>query len=222
VHESDSFIHEVTEEVRRDRFYAFLRRRGWLIGAVLVLIVGGAGANEWRKARAQAEAEAAGDALRAAYLEADPAARAEKLATVAGADPSAAVVAELARAGSLLDAGDRTGAGEVLGALAAGDTPEPYRGLAALQRVMVLGTEMDRSERLATLDPLTTIGAPFRSLALEQRALVHIEAGETDAAVADLEAALATPGAPEGLSGRVRQLLAAVGGMSVGAADADG
>ena len=37
----DSFIDEVTEEVRRDRLFAIFRKYGW-IGAVLVaLIVGG-------------------------------------------------------------------------------------------------------------------------------------------------------------------------------------
>jgi hypothetical protein len=223
VHESDSFIHEVTEAVRQDRFYAFLRRWGWLIGAVLLLIVGGAAAHEWRKARARTAAEAAGDALRTAYAEADPAQRAERLAELAAAEPSTAAVAELARAGSLLEAGDRAGAAAVLGALAEGDTPEPYRALAALQRVMVLGPEMDRSERLATLELLTADGAPFRPLALEQRALVHLEAGDRPAAIADLEAALATPGVPEALAGRARQLLVAAGaGVPADATAADG
>jgi hypothetical protein len=223
VHESDSFIHEVSEEVRRDRFYAFLKRRGWLIGAVLLLAVGGAAANEWRKARQQAAAEAAGEALRAAYAEPDPAARAALLAELAASAPNIAVIAELARAGSLLEAGDRSGSAEVLGALAAGATPEPYRALAALQRVMVLGAAMDRSERLASLDLLAAEGAPFRPLALEQRALAHLEAGDKAAAVADLEAALATPGVPEALAGRARQLLAAAGGgQSSDAAGADG
>ena len=66
VHESDSFISEVSEEVRRDRLYAALRRYGWLIAAAGLLIVGGAAVNAWRKARQRAQAEAAGDAMRAA------------------------------------------------------------------------------------------------------------------------------------------------------------
>jgi hypothetical protein len=223
VHESDSFIHEVSEEVRRDRFYAFLRRWGWLIGALLLLVIAAAAANEWRKARAQAGAEAAGEALRAAFAEADPAARAALLAELAAREPEVAVVAELARAGALAEAGDRSGASEVLGALAGGTAPDPYRGLAALQRVMLLGPEMDRSERFATLDLLAADGAPFRPLALEQRALAHLEAGDRTAAIADLEAALATPGVPEALVGRARQLLAAAGGEApADAAGADG
>ncbi|WP_159075214.1 hypothetical protein [Celeribacter baekdonensis] len=44
--QTDSFIDEVTEEVRRDKFYAFLRRFGWIgILAVCVLVGGRRGMN---------------------------------------------------------------------------------------------------------------------------------------------------------------------------------
>jgi hypothetical protein len=212
VSESDSFIHEVSEEVRRDRLYAFLRRWGWLIGAAILLAVGGAGANEWRKAREAAAAEAAGDALRAALSEADPAARAERLGALA-AEGAGMPVARLAEAGSLAAAGDRDGAAAVLAALAGdGSAGELYQALAALQRVMVLGSAMEASERAATLETLTAPGAPFRPLALEQRALMRLEAGDKAGALADLEAALNEPGAPEGLTARARQLIVAAGG----------
>ena len=64
--DTDSFIEEVSEEVRRERLYGYLKRYGW-IGVVLVLgLVGGAAYNEWRKAQAQSAAQAAGDTLIAA------------------------------------------------------------------------------------------------------------------------------------------------------------
>ena len=59
----DSFIDEVTEEVRRDRLFAAFRKYGW-VGVLIVLgIVGGAGWNEWTKAQALARAQAFGDAV---------------------------------------------------------------------------------------------------------------------------------------------------------------
>ncbi|KKK62940.1 hypothetical protein LCGC14_2999320, partial [marine sediment metagenome] len=67
---TDSFIDEVTEEVRRERLFGFLRRYGWIAVLAVVLIVGGAAYNEWRNASERAEAQAFGDALLAA-LEAD-------------------------------------------------------------------------------------------------------------------------------------------------------
>jgi hypothetical protein len=207
LHDSDSFISEVTEEVRRDRFYAFLRRWGWLIAAILVIIVGGAAANEWRKYRAETAARATGDALRAAFAEQEPVTRAERLAALA-AEGQAGALARLAQAGSLAQAGDTEAAGEVLSAL----STEAYRALAALQRVMLMGADLDASERLATLQGLTAPGAPFRPIALEQRALVHLELGDREAAIADLEAVLETPGASEGSLARARQLIVAAGG----------
>ncbi|MCB1371630.1 MAG: hypothetical protein KDJ83_12130 [Rhodobacteraceae bacterium] len=213
MHESDSFIHEVSEEVRRDRFYAFLRRWGWLIGAVLVLIIGGAAVHEWRKARMQAAAEAAGDAMRAAYLETDPAERAGRLGEIAVEIPEAAVLARFAEAGSRIEAGERDAAAALLAELSTdGGVSDLYRQLAALQRVMLLGADLDASERLAALEMLTGAEAPFRPLALEQRALARIDAGDAEAAQSDLQAILDDPAAPEQVRARARQLIVATGG----------
>lgn len=209
----DSFIHEVSEEVRRDRFYAFLRRWGWLIGAALLLVVGGAGYNEWRKQNAEQEARAAGDALRSALLEEDAAARSDALGVVSQEIGTAAVIARLAQAASLAEAGDPEAAASLLAEIAAdGGTGPIYRDLASLQRVMLLGDALEPSERLAALEGLSAAGAPFRPLALEQRALVHLETGDTEAALVDLEAALSDPASPQGQADRLRQLIVASGG----------
>jgi hypothetical protein len=213
VHDSDSFISEVSEAVRRDRLTATLRRYRWLIAAAVLLIVGGAAFNEWHKLREARHAATAGDAMRAALDGDDAAARAAALAEFAAATPRAAVAARLAQAGSLRESGDAEAAAAVLAELAGdGDVPELYRALAALQRVMVLGPAMDASERQATLETLLAPGAPFRPLALEQRALMRLEAGDKPGAIADLEALLAEPGATEALQGRARQLIVAAGG----------
>jgi hypothetical protein len=211
VSESDSFIHEVSEEVRRERFSQFLRRYGWLIALVVLAIVGGAALNEWRKARNNAAAEAAGEALRAALVIEDPADRALALGSLG--EGQGGPVARIAEAGALNATGDTAGAGTVLAAVASDpEAPSPLRALASLQRVMVLGSEMPASERLATLEGLAADGAPFRPLALEQRALAHVDSGDTDAALADLEAIRALADAPEALRGRVEQLIVALGG----------
>ena len=142
MHESDSFISEVSEAVRRDRVAATVRRYGWLVAAIIALIVGGAAFNEWRKLRDASAAAAAGDAMRAVMAEGDATARAGKLAEFAAANPPAAVVARLAQAGSLV-ASDPDAAAAVLAQVADdGSAPELYRSLAALQRVMLLGLSL--------------------------------------------------------------------------------
>ena len=52
----------------------------------------------------------------------------------------------------------------------------------------------------------------FRPLALEQRALMHLDAGDKAAAIADLQAVLDEPTASEALRGRARQMIIAAGG----------
>ncbi|MGR3466542.1 MAG: hypothetical protein ACU0CI_01575, partial [Shimia sp.] len=64
--ETDSFIAEVDEEVRRDRMMGYLRRYGWIAVLLILIIVGGTAYNEWSKARSEASAQATGDALTAA------------------------------------------------------------------------------------------------------------------------------------------------------------
>ena len=62
----ESFIDEVTEEVRRDKLYAAFRKYGW-IGVLIVLgVVGGTAWTEWRKSSAETAAMAFGDAVMAA------------------------------------------------------------------------------------------------------------------------------------------------------------
>ena len=53
--ESESFINEVTEEVRRDRLFRLARRYGWIAVVAVLVIVGAAAVNEWRKAQADKE-----------------------------------------------------------------------------------------------------------------------------------------------------------------------
>ena len=58
--DSDSFIDEVTEEVRRDRLFLLLRRWGWIGALLIVVVVGGAAWNEYRKAQEMARAHPQG------------------------------------------------------------------------------------------------------------------------------------------------------------------
>ena len=79
---TDSFIDEVNEEVRRDKLYGYLRRYGWIAVLVILVIVGGAAFNEYRKSQAEAKAQALGDAMLAALSNDEPTDRAAALAEV--------------------------------------------------------------------------------------------------------------------------------------------
>ncbi|WP_412508973.1 hypothetical protein [Roseovarius sp. SYSU LYC5161] len=210
--DSDSFINEVTEEVRRDQLFQYLRRYGWIAVAVVLVLVGGTAFNEWRKAEARAEAQARGDAMLAAIRQNAPGARAEALT---GLDPEGASVAvsKMLAAAELQQAGDAQGAVAAFDAVVTTEAvPAIYRDLAALKGAMVGAGVRDVETRRATLSELAQPGAPFRLNAQEQLALIAVEQGETDAAIAQFRAIAVDAEATQGLRQRAVQMIVALGG----------
>ena len=193
--QNDSFIDEVSDELRRDRLYATFRRWAWL-GAVLVaLIVGGAAWNEWRKARDAAAAQARGEAILAAEGEGGA------LAALAAADAAGGVPALL------------SGDAEALAALASDPGADPaYRDLAQLRLAVDPDAPLAEEDRLSRLAAIAAPGAPYRVLAEEQIALIEARAGRKEDAAARLAALLEDPEAGAGLRRRAEQLVIALGG----------
>ncbi len=203
--ESDSFIDEVTEEVRRDRLFALMRRYGWIGILGVVLIVSGAAWVEWQKARASARAEAFGDAVLSA-MEAED--RVTALAAVPADGAQKAVL-------DLLIASERGNDAEALASLKAigADTalPTSLRALAELKAVMAAGAAIPAAERDAALEKLAQPGAPFRQLAMEQQVLALLDAGAVDQAITLAQQLLLEPELTAGLQQRVTQLIVALG-----------
>jgi len=211
----ESFIEEVTEEVRRDRLFATFRKYGWIAILLVLGIVGGAAYTEWQKATHAAEAKAFGDSVLTALDENTPEARRAALANVAAANgnPDRLVIQRLLLASDPV--GDKAGTLAALDAVANdAAVPQMYRDLAVLRRVIVAGAEMDISARRAALDPLAIPGRAFRTLALEQLAYLSAEAGETEAAITQLRALSSDQEAPEGLRRRAGQMIEALGGKT--------
>lgn len=212
--QQDSFINEVSEEVRRDRLYALMRRYGWIAVLLVVLLVGGAAWFEYRKASREAAAQATGDALLAALSEETPEARLAAIeAAGPGAGPEQAAVIGLLQAAAAEEAGDAEAAAAALDRVAEMEgVPSLYRDLAVLKRVITGAGSLDAGDRKSRLQPLMQPGNPFRLLALEQSALAEIGAGETDAAISTLEGIVADQEATEDLRQRARRLIVALGG----------
>ncbi|MEI4470741.1 hypothetical protein [Frigidibacter sp. MR17.24] len=210
---SDSFIDEVTEEVRRDRLFALFRRWGWLGILLIVLIVGGAAAWEWRRSAQETEARAFGDAVMAAMQAETPAARAAALAALPEGSPERDAVRGLLSGAAAAQAGDRAAALATYDRVAAqGDIPATLSQLALLKRVLLAnGDEMSAADRGAALQRLVAPGAPYRLLAQERQALDMVAAGDTDGAVGALRALLEEDGVTAGLRRRVTQLMVTLG-----------
>ncbi len=210
----DSFINEVTEEVRRDRLFALMRKYGWIAILLIVLLVGGAAVNEWRKASARAEAQAAGNALITALRSETAEDRAAALAAIETSDdPGKRAVIGLLQSAAAFENGDDEKAGAALDAIS-GDTdiPQVYRDLATLKRVMTAGSALAPEDRISRLQTIMQPGNPFRLLAIEQRAFAEVELGQTDAAIETLKGILADAERTEDLRRRAQQLIVALGG----------
>lgn len=216
--DSDSFIREVSEEVRRDRAFGLWKRFGpfVIIGLVAVILVA-AGDAFW-SARQRSAAREAGGKLLVAGSQVDAAARARALETAA-ADMSEgpAAVARIAGAGALAEAGDLAGAARLYdqAVLDGGLNPalEEFAVLrAAMARIEVEGPEAAS----VALAPLTEEGRPFRLLALEALGVAKLKSGDAAGAIQAFDRALSDPAATEGLTARLEQFKAAARGVGDG------
>ena len=211
--DTDSFIDEVTEEVRRDRLYGYLRRYGWIAALAILGVVGGAAYNEYSRAQEQAKAEALGDAMLAALAENDESARARSLEGVSAETEQGAAVLAFLTSGALAGAGDTDQAAVSLQAVASNaDVPLIYRQVATFKSLLLQGDGLDAEARRAGFEALAVPGVPLRLLAEEQLALLDIEAGDSEAAIARYQNISDDSEATAGLQRRALQAMVALGG----------
>ena len=209
----DSFITEVTDEVRRDKLFSLFKRYGWIALLLVVLIVGGAALNEWRKSQARADAEAFGDSMLAALENDDSAAQAESLAALSELkDGRQLAVSALLEANARRDGGDSEAAVILLESVSVdADLPQIYRDVAALKSV-IASKGIDPEARFVAVKQLVQPGNPLRLLALEQQAFAEIELGRIDNAIETLQGIIADAERTEDLRRRASQLIVALGG----------
>jgi hypothetical protein len=206
----DSFIEEVTEEVRRDRLFRLFRKYGW-IGVVAILgLVGGTAWTEWSKAREASRAQAFGDALIDALDQGTPEERREALAAVPSEAQQTAILNLILASDPDEDKAATLAALEKV-ANDASLSPA-YRDLAVLRRVLVAGTDLPIADRQAALDGIAVAGRPYRVLAEEQLAYLLIEDGKPDDAITALSALMQDQEASGALRARLGQMITALGG----------
>ncbi len=211
--DTDSFIEEVTEEVRRDRLYALLRRYGWIAILVILLIVGGAAYSEFRKAQARNAAEDLGDAMLAALEQNESADRAQALSDIAASTPSAQAVVDFLAAAALAEAEDPDAAAAALARVAQnGDLPLIYRQIARFKTLGLQAGTLGIEDRRAGYEALAQPGVALRPLAEEQLALLEVESGNTEAAIGRLNALINDSEVTPDLQQRAVQVIVALGG----------
>ncbi|MFT7390043.1 MAG: hypothetical protein ACI9ZH_000259 [Paracoccaceae bacterium] len=211
--DSDGFIHEVTEELRRDRMLKLWRTFAPAVIGGVVAIVAATAIMEWHKVQNRAAAEEAGAMLWSAAQAGDDGARAAKFAAAAGAlSDGPALVARLSEASAAAQGGDKAAAEAALAAVADAPGASPlYRDLAGFRAVLLALPGLSPEARADAVGPYLADGAPFRLLALEQRAMARLEAGNIEGARTDVDAALSDPMASAELRRRLTFLMELLG-----------
>ena len=203
--DTDSFIDEVTEEVRRDRLFGYFRRYGWIAAVVILGLVGGTAYNEWSKSTAAQVAQARGDALLDALDMDDDTASIAALSEIATNEGGDVVASFLAAAA------DQSQAANLLGAISANtDHPEYIRDLARL-KLATTPDAVSQDAAVLILTDLSAAGGLYRNAATEMLVAIELERGNVDAAVTLLQAHIQDAQATQEQIQRMGELIVALG-----------
>ena len=182
--DTDSFLQEVSEELRRDRLYRNIRKYGWIAILLVIVIVGAATYREYLKSQAETEAELFGTSIIDALNEKNVADRISKLQKInAPGENAKAIVAMLLSAeaiGNEPTTLEMNGLKDVAESLS---IDAHYRDLLNFKILLGSAEIMNVEERVKAYDTLSEPGNPYRLLAEEQMALIELELGNTDNAV---------------------------------------
>ena len=210
--DTDSFLQEVSEELRRDRLYRNIRKYGWIAILLVIVIVGAATYREYLKSQAETEAELFGTSIIDALNERNAADRISKLQKInAPGENAKAVVAMLLSAESI---GNETASLEMNNlsdAIEVSSIDPHYRDLLNFKTLLKSSEIMNLDERMKAFKALSKPGNPFRLLAEEQMALIELELGNTDNAIEKISQILLDSELTAGLRNRATQMLIALG-----------
>lgn len=210
--DTDSFIDEVSEEIRREKLFKTFRKYGWIGVALVVLVVGGTGYREYSRAAEKTASETFGSSVLEALQENDPSARVAQLDTITVPNASGGAMIAMLQAAELASDNDGAGAAAKLEAAAvSGDLDQMYRDILNFKRLTVDESGIDAGERRMGFEQLATPGNPLRLLAEEQLALLDLTAGDSAAAVNRLSMILEDAELTQGLRQRAGQLMIALG-----------
>ena len=207
---NESFIQEVSEEVRRDRLYRILKKWGWIGIAVIVALVGGASFNEWNKDSKMNSARNLGDRVLSAVSNKDPI----ELKEIETSNISQDIFIKNLLLAILLSDNKLDASKKALEEIR--DLPgitKTYKELNAFKLGLLLLKEdnLTSDERFGVFEEFVEPGSPFRLLAKEQQALILIEQGKLELAIKALTEISVDSETTASLKRRVTQLRISLG-----------
>ena len=210
--DTDSFLQEVSEELRRDKLYRNIRKYGWLAILLVVLIVGGATYREYQKSKAAKAAQFFGTSIINALNEKSVNDRISKLQKIKAPGDNAKVVIAMLLSAELNGSENLTAEKSDLSSFTDGSSIDAhYRELLDFKILLGSAKTISLEERLAAFEALSEPGNSFRLLAEEQIALIELEQGNIDRAVEKISQILLDAELTAGLRNRATQMLIALG-----------
>ncbi|MCH1412771.1 MAG: hypothetical protein L7U86_05190 [Rhodobacteraceae bacterium] len=210
--DTDSFLQEVSEELRRDRLYKHLRKYGWIAILLVIVIVGAATYREYLKSQAVMEAQLFGTSIIGALNEKNAVDRISKLQKInAPSENSKAILAMLLSAetnGNNSLGLEKSTLSDITQSLS---IDAHYRDLLNFKILLGSAETMNLDERRTAFEVLSKPGNPFRLLAEEQMVLIEIELGNTDKAIEKISQILLDSELTAGLRNRATQMMIALG-----------
>lgn len=210
--DTDSFLQEVSEELRRDRLYKNLRKYGWIAILLVILIVGAATYREYLKSQAATEAQLFGKSIIDALNEKNAVDRISKLQKInVPSENAKAILAMLLSAetnGNNSSGLENSTLSDITQSLSIDDH---YRDLLNFKILLGSAETMNLDERSTAFEALSKPGNPFRLLAEEQMVLIEIELGNTDKAIKKISQILLDSELTAGLRNRATQMMIALG-----------
>ncbi len=211
----DSFIREVDEELRSDRFQAFWKSYGKIVIVAALAVVLGTAANRYWEYSSASKSAAMGDSFMAAVKLAENGKADEALSALQALEdtgsPAYKTMARLRAAAEHAAKGNAEAAlknyDEVIADVSA---DENFRAMARLRAGLLLVDSGTVAEVESRVSPLTGPGAPYRASAREALGLAYYKAGELKKAFSQFESISNDIQAPSAMQQRVRIMLALI------------
>ena len=206
--ENESFIDEVTEEVRRDKLYLFLRRYGWIPGVIIAAIILGSIFVEIKSNNKRVNSEKLGDFLSKSLNDnnLDIKITSSEISDLLG---SKSLVSLMIKAKNLEDKSKYKSAIAAYETILTLDsTPQSLRDFVKFKLLLLIKDDSTRVDKL--LADLINPDNSFNLLALEQKVLKNIIEEDYKEASSNLDLLISDPKASQAMVSRANQIKKAI------------